>query len=117
MYWMSKYLTLLKIRIPSSVPWIFSGVAERAGEAKEKAKVLWVAHFGASKLTPALGVWWGQRGIARRQELLLQSLRLETKPMPGCQGWLEVRWRLFASGQGSAKWGEGLAYHQSFPAQ
>lgn len=29
---MLKYLTLLKMRIPSSVPWIFSGVAERAGE-------------------------------------------------------------------------------------
>lgn len=67
-YSMSKYLTLLKIRIPSSVPWIFSGVAERAGEAKEKAKVLWAEHAGASQLSPALGVWWwGECGIARRQ--------------------------------------------------
>lgn len=67
-YSMSKYLTLLKIRIPSSVPWIFSGVAERAREAKEKAKVLWAEHSGASQLSPALGVWSGGGcGIARRQ--------------------------------------------------
>lgn len=47
MYCMLQYLTLLKSRIPSSVPWIFRGVAERAGEAEQKVKALWGAHFGA----------------------------------------------------------------------